>query len=102
MFMRLAFSLAVHADPEILLVDEALSVGDEAFQEKCYEKLAALKQEGVSIAFVSHNLELVQEFCDRAIVLDHGHLAFTGDPAAAVDFYRDLSLLHHTPVQTAR
>jgi ABC-2 type transport system ATP-binding protein len=74
MYARLAFSVAVSVDPDILIIDEVLTVGDEAFQAKCVERIFEFKAEGRTILLVSHSAPLVQKLCDRAVVLDHGHL----------------------------
>ena len=87
MYMRLGFSVAVHADPEILLVDEVLAVGDYAFQVKCLRRVEELKREGTTILFVSHDMETVQELCDRAIWLDGGGVRADGDPEHVVEQY---------------
>ena len=79
MITRLGFSVAVHAAPDILLVDEVLSVGDESFKEKSMDKILELKKRGVTIVFVSHNLKTVQEVCDRVIWLEKGALVLCGD-----------------------
>jgi len=89
MFLRLAFAVAVHAEPDILIVDEALSVGDMAFQAKCVARIKAMQKNGVTILFVSHSPVLVQDFCDRAILLSHGYLITQGDPKEVMDRYRD-------------
>lgn len=78
MYVRLAFSVAIHVDPDILLVDEVLAVGDEPFQRKCLEKIRQFQQEGRTIVLVSHSEEQVREVCDRAIMLDHGHVVQDG------------------------
>lgn len=78
MLMRLAFSVAVHVDPDILIVDEVLAVGDQAFQAKCFEKIADFRRAGKTLLFVSHSPEMVQRLCDRAIWLDHGELMMEG------------------------
>src|SRR5437764_4395050 len=70
MYVRLAFSVAIHVDPEILLIDEVLAVGDEAFQRKCLDKIKTFQREGRTIVFVTHGLDLVREMCDRVILLD--------------------------------
>jgi ABC-2 type transport system ATP-binding protein len=90
MYVRLGFSVAVHVDPDILLVDEVLAVGDEAFAEKCLDKIAEFQAEGRTILFVSHALDLVQQICDRAIVLDHGRIVFDGDPRFATGWLRSI------------
>ena len=70
MYLRLAFSVAVHTSPDILLIDEILAVGDSSFQAKCFAKMEEFKKEGVTIIFVSHNMPQIQEFCTRAVYLD--------------------------------
>src|SRR5450830_1951334 len=72
MYVRLAFAVAIHVDPDILLVDEVLAVGDEPFQRKCLERIRGFQHEGRTIILVTHGLDQVAEFCDRAIVLEHG------------------------------
>lgn len=88
MQMRLGFSVAIHADPAILLVDEALSVGDEAFQTRCLERIAELRRSGVTIVLVSHDLHLIESTCDRAAWLDGGRLRAIGSPQSVVKEYR--------------
>ena len=78
MTLRLAFSVAIHCDPEILLVDELLVVGDQAFQAKCLDKITTFRREGRTILCVSHVPQLVRELCDRAIWLEHGRLVMAG------------------------
>lgn len=78
MYMRLAFSIAVHVNPEILIVDEILAVGDTAFQDKCFAKMEQFKKDGVTILFVSHSLASVQSFCQNAIYIEHGKLISSG------------------------
>lgn len=90
MYVRLAFAVAVHTDPDVLLVDEVLAVGDEAFQRKCFDTIRRFQSEGRTIVLVSHSLGQVQEFCDRAILLHEGRLVFDGDPTEAVPRFRDL------------
>jgi lipopolysaccharide transport system ATP-binding protein len=87
MYMRLGFSVAIHADPEILLVDEVLAVGDHAFQVKCLRKVADLKEQGVTILFVSHDMDAVRELCSRVIWLDGGGVRAEGDPESVVEQY---------------
>lgn len=84
MYVRLAFSVAIHVEPEILLIDEVLAVGDEAFQRKCLNRIKAFQREGRTIVLVTHGLDLARELCDRVILLDHGRMQFDGDPVAAV------------------
>ena len=90
MYIRLGFSVAVHSDPEILLVDEVLTVGDAAFQEKCLIKMREFQSRGVTIIVVSHSMGLIQDFCERALLLSGGHLLADGLPAEVVHQYTDL------------
>ncbi|MGD1849378.1 MAG: ABC transporter ATP-binding protein [Cyanophyceae cyanobacterium] len=90
MFVRLAFAVAVHTDPDILIVDDALSVGDEAFQRKCFARIKAIRDQGGTILFVSHGAATIVELCDRAILLDQGELLLEGRPKLVVDKYQKL------------
>jgi ABC-2 type transport system ATP-binding protein len=90
MYVRLGFAVAVHVDPDILLVDEVLAVGDEAFAKKCLDKIGEFQREGRTILFVTHSLDLVDQICDRGIVLDHGRVVFDGDPQFATGTLRGL------------
>jgi len=90
MVMRLAFSIAIHADPTCFLIDEALSVGDGHFQQKCMKRIRDFRSKGGSIIFVSHDLNAVKMICDRAIVLDNGRVAYSGHPEAAVNAYNKI------------
>ena len=96
MMVRLAFSVAVHVEPEILVVDEALAVGDLLFQMKCLDKMEQIKSFGTTILFVSHGLEQVKRFCDRAIWIDHGNVQRDGESNYVSDQYRDASLRAET------
>jgi ABC-type polysaccharide/polyol phosphate transport system ATPase subunit len=87
MMMRLAFSVAVNMEPEVLLVDEVLAVGDAAFQTKCSERIHKLRDSGKTLLCVSHNVTMVRELCDRAIWLDHGRLLMTGGVTDVTDAY---------------
>jgi len=89
MYVRLGFSVAAHTDPDVLLVDEVLAVGDLAFQAKCRRRIRELIQQGVTIAFVSHNLHAVSHLCPRAIVLSKGHAIYDGPTEGAVELYRE-------------
>src|SRR5690606_32206425 len=80
MYVRLAFAVAVHVDPDILLVDEVLAVGDEPFQRKCLERIRTFQAEGRTIVLVTHGLDQVAEFCDRAVVLERGAIVNDGSP----------------------
>jgi len=87
MYVRLGFAVAVHVDPEILLIDEVLAVGDEEFSQKCIAKIQEMKYRGVTLIFVTHQLDQVRNLCDRALWLDHGAAAAIGDPVRVVDAY---------------
>jgi ABC-2 type transport system ATP-binding protein len=84
MYIRLAFAVAVHVDPDLLLVDEVLSVGDEPFQRKCMDRIRSFQNDGRTIVIVSHALEQVAELCDRAVVLEHGRILADDEPRAAL------------------
>jgi len=88
MVMRLGFSVAVNTDPEILLVDEVLAVGDASFQEKCLEKMEEFRKNGVTIIFVTHNFKQIEEMCNRALVLHHGEVIAYGSPSEIKDAYK--------------
>lgn len=90
MFVRLAFAVAISVDPDILLVDEALAVGDMNFQAKCFRKLAGFREAGKTVVFVTHALDTVIRFCDRAIVLEKGRLVADAEPKKAVDEYKQI------------
>lgn len=92
MLMRLGFAVAIHADPECFLVDEALSVGDAYFQQKCMRKIQEFKEAGGSIIFVSHDMNAVKVLCDMAIMLDQGKITARGSPKEVVDLYNNLIL----------
>ena len=90
MFARLAFAVAINVDPDILIVDEALSVGDAFFQAKCYKKMSELKASGKTILFVSHDMGSVLKYCDKAIIIDHGKKVEEGNVEAMVDIYKKI------------
>ena len=90
MYVRLGFSVAINVDPDILLVDEVLAVGDEQFQRKCSEKFADLKDRGKTIVIVSHALGMVRELCDEVALLEHGHLRAVGSPREVIEGYLDV------------
>ena len=91
MFVRLAFSLFAHLDPDVYIVDEALAVGDVFFQQRCFRRFRELRERGCTILFVSHDMEAVTHLCDRAILLSGGKLAAEGDPVSVVHDYFALS-----------
>ena len=90
MFVRLAFSTILFFNPDIVLIDEVFAVGDEAFQQKSFEKMVAFRQAGASIVIVSHDSNLLNQICDRILVLDRGKTAFLGASQEAIDFYHRL------------
>ena len=89
MYVRLAFAVAVHVEPEILLVDEVLAVGDEPFQRKCIARIKSFQNEGRTIILVTHGLEMVRELCDRAIMLERGEVIVDGKPYEAIRTFRE-------------
>ena len=93
MYVRLGFAVAVNVDPDIMLIDEVLAVGDENFQRKCLDRIAKFQREGRTILFVTHAADLVRRICDRAIVLDRGEIIADSPPGEAVRIFRD-SLQH--------
>ena len=90
MYIRLAFAVAIHVEPDLLVVDEALSVGDEAFQRKCFARIERLREGGCTVLFVSHAAGTVIELCDRAILLDGGELLADGKPKAVISRYQKM------------
>ncbi|MBE5862848.1 MAG: ABC transporter ATP-binding protein [Lachnospiraceae bacterium] len=90
MFVRLAFAVAINIEPEILIVDEALSVGDVFFQSKCYHKFEEFKQMGKTIVFVSHDLSSISKYCDRVFLLNQGTLLGVGEPKEMIDAYKQV------------
>ena len=87
MYMRLGFAVAIHVDPDVLLVDEVLAVGDEGFTHKCLDKFAEFRRRGKTILLVTHSLGLVERFCDEALWLDDGRVTRHGDPKRVVGAY---------------
>jgi homopolymeric O-antigen transport system ATP-binding protein len=87
MYLRLAFAVAAHLEPEILLVDEVLAVGDAAFQKKCLGRMSEVAREGRTVLFVSHNLPSVEKLCQRVIIVDGGRLVMQGDPVSCIASY---------------
>lgn len=90
MYARLGFALAVNLNPDVLLVDEVLAVGDEAFQTKCMNQIDKFRAESKTIVFVSHSAEAVKKICERACVLDHGSMVFMGKAEEAIEHYHQL------------
>jgi ABC-type polysaccharide/polyol phosphate transport system ATPase subunit len=87
MIVRLAFAVTVQVDADTLLFDEVLAVGDEAFQQKCFDRFERIKAEGRTIVLVTHNMNMVERFCDRAMLLHGGKVAEVGDPAGVAEAY---------------
>src|SRR4051812_485104 len=87
MYMRLGFAVAINVDPDVLLVDEVLAVGDEGFTHKCLDKFGEFKRRGKTILLVTHSLSLVEKFCDEALWLDSGKVRGSGDPKRVIDAY---------------
>lgn len=95
MYVRLGFSVAAHLEPDIVLLDEVLAVGDVAFQAKCLDRISALRKNGRTIVFVSHDLASIYRLCDRAILLDRGRVLMDGAPRAVVDEYMKVAFGDH-------
>ncbi len=89
MYVRLAFSVAAHLEPEILIVDEVLAVGDATFQRRCIDRMTQLAQQGRTILFVSHNMQLIPRLCQRAVLLDRGQVVTVGESSAVTQLYLD-------------
>jgi ABC-type polysaccharide/polyol phosphate transport system ATPase subunit len=95
MYVRLGFSVAAHLEPDIVLLDEVLAVGDVAFQQKCLDRISTLRKNGGTIVFVSHDLASIYRLCDRAILLDRGRVLMDGAPRAVVDMYQNTTFSDH-------
>ncbi len=89
MYVRLGFAIAINVDPDVLLVDEVLAVGDEAFQRKCIDRVRSFQREGRTIVVVTHATDLVRQLCDRAAALDHGHMIADGEPGPVIREFRE-------------
>jgi len=87
MYMRLAFSVATEIDPDILLIDEILAVGDAPFQQKCFDRIRSFRQAGKTIIFVTHSMDQVATYCDRTILIDHGAIVADGRPDEVIAIY---------------
>ncbi|MDQ1490227.1 MAG: lipopolysaccharide transport system ATP-binding protein [Actinomycetota bacterium] len=99
MYIRLGFAVAINVDPEILLIDEVLAVGDEAFQRKCIDKVKAFQAEGRTIVVVTHAADLVRQMCDKAAALEHGRMVAQGEPNDVIREFRERLLKAATPVE---
>lgn len=102
MFVRLAFATAINVDPDILVVDEALAVGDEAFQRKCFARIEEIKSKGATILFVSHGAQTIVQLCDRALLMDRGELILEGRPKTVVSQYQRLVNASHAATPAIR
>ncbi|OGL42695.1 MAG: hypothetical protein A2042_01670 [Candidatus Schekmanbacteria bacterium GWA2_38_11] len=100
MYVRLGFSIAAHLEPDILLIDEVLAVGDASFQAKCLKKIGELKQSGVIMVLVSHNLHSIRILCDKTILLNQGNIIFYGETETAINNYTDLITKKTEPSST--
>jgi len=98
MYLRLAFAVAAHLEPEILLIDEVLAVGDAAFQKKCMGQMGKVARQGRTVLFVSHNMAAVRALCTRVAYLEHGKLGYIGDPAQAIRCYNNSVTASDQPV----
>jgi ABC-type polysaccharide/polyol phosphate transport system ATPase subunit len=87
MISRLGFSIATEVDPEILIIDEILAVGDERFNKKCMERMTGFKKSEITILFVSHGMDEIERLCDRVLWLDHGRQRMLGDPESITEEY---------------
>lgn len=94
MYVRLAFAIAIHVDPEILIVDEALAVGDVHFQARCYDRFHQFREQGVTVIFVTHDLNMVTRYCDHAYLLSQGRMVLEGEPRKVVAAYRKVESGH--------
>lgn len=90
MYLRLAFAVAIHTDPEILIVDEILAVGDEEFQKKCYLRLDKMRENAVTIVMVTHALQSVEKYCDKAALLNNSKILMLGIPELVITKYREI------------
>ena len=90
MYLRLGFAVAINVNPDILLTDEILAVGDENFQKKCFKKIEEFKKKGKTIVYVSHDLGSVEMICDRVFLLDNGELVSEGKPVDVISEYHKL------------
>src|SRR6266850_652135 len=91
MYVRLGFAIAAHLDPDILLLDEVLAVGDAAFQAKCLDRIMELRKDGRTLVFISHDLAAVYRLCDRALLLNHGCILADGPPRQVIDHYQQMT-----------
>jgi homopolymeric O-antigen transport system ATP-binding protein len=97
MYVRLGFAIAAHLEPDVLLIDEVLAVGDAAFQEQCLARIRELRHAGTTAVFISHDLAAVEQLCDRALLLEHGRIVNSGSPRHVVSQYRSRLMVHATP-----
>ena len=98
MYVRLGFAVAVNVEPDVLLIDEVLAVGDERFQEKCLDRIHEFQAEGRTIVVVSHSAAMLRQICDRVVVLENGKVVTVGPPGEAIRAFRDCLLAGEVPV----
>ena len=98
MYVRLGFAIAAHLDPDILLIDEVLAVGDAVFQEQCLSRIRELRRGGTTAVFISHDLAAVEQLCDRVVLLEHGRVMRSGAPREVIGEYRGRFIAHEVPV----
>src|SRR5207253_5154554 len=101
MYARLGFSVAISVNPDILIIDEVLSVGDEGFQRKCFERINQFKNQGKTIIFVSHGLPVVEQLCDRVVWLNQGVIESQGPPQETIRSYQEELQRHEDEVREA-
>jgi lipopolysaccharide transport system ATP-binding protein len=94
MYTRLSFSIAAHLEPDILIIDEVLAVGDNEFQKKCIQKMSKIAQQGMTVLFVSHDLKSISDFCSKGVLLNKGSVAFNGNITEAISHYHSLTRVH--------
>src|SRR5437764_9485617 len=97
MYVRLGFSITAHLDPDILLLDEVLAVGDAAFQEKCLKRIGEMKENGTTIVFISHDLGAVERLCDRVLLMQRGEIVASGEPREVVAQYQTVAAAFKSP-----
>jgi len=98
MYGRLGFAIAAHLEPDVLLIDEVLAVGDLAFQEQCLTRINEMRRNGTTAIFISHDLTAVEQLCDRVLLVDHGQIVRSGLPGAVIPEYRQRAQVHEPPI----
>jgi len=98
---RLAFAVATEVDPQVLILDEILAVGDAGFQQKCFARIQNFREAGKTILYVTHNMSSVIQYCDRAVLLEKGSIMADGDPAEVAEIYKNLLSPEMAPLVTS-